>query len=31
MNIDTEEYFQSDIVWDLYPAEMGRNKAPRQH
>lgn len=30
MNIDTEEYFQSDVVWDLYPDEMGRNKVQRK-
>ena len=29
MNIDTEEYFQSDVVCDLYPEEMGRNKISR--
>ena len=26
MNIDTKEYFQSDIVRDLYPNEKGRNR-----
>lgn len=26
MNIDTEEYWQSDIVSDLYPNVVGRNK-----
>lgn len=26
MNIDTKEFFQSDVVKTLYPNEMGRNK-----
>jgi len=24
MNIDTKEYFQSDLVTELYPDELGR-------
>lgn len=27
INIDTKEVFQSDVVKDLYPDEMGRNRA----
>jgi serine/threonine protein phosphatase 1 len=26
MNIDTKQFFQSDIVKELYPNEVGRNK-----
>lgn len=27
MNVDTKAYWQSDIVQDLYPEELGRNKS----